>query len=208
MPPVQEAIEARTRGGDRHMEMYQFPPRIDETPLPKHIKERISEDKGMFVKVKIPVAPGSADGEMEFRLKTAIDIPASGLVQQVLSKKLRSDSKGKALVEQYVLKVGRRSLRSCRSDTRQVIGRQEYLLGGFRLEQYQVVRRALAKGHERKDFSDILVRAVFQCQSAHPAQGARAARTQGAQRQQQPRLQRAEAPAGAGRPAAQAARPG
>ena len=66
----------------------------------------------MFVKVKIPVAPGSADGEMEFRLKTEIDIPASGLVQQVLSKKLRSDSKGKSLVDQYVLKVRRSAARS------------------------------------------------------------------------------------------------
>jgi phosphatidylinositol-4,5-bisphosphate 3-kinase len=61
----QEAIDARARGGERQMELYMFPPRIDESPLPKHIKDKLPEDKSIFIKVKIP-ASGS-DGEMEFR---------------------------------------------------------------------------------------------------------------------------------------------
>ena len=31
------------------------------------------------------------------------------------------------------------------------------MIAGYRIEQYKIVRQALSKGYERKDFSDILV---------------------------------------------------
>ncbi len=39
----------------------------------------------------------------------------------------------------------------------QVIGREEYLLGGYRLEQYKHIRQALSKGYDPKNLTDALV---------------------------------------------------
>ena len=88
------------------------------------MKDKLADDKNMFIKIKIPTAPGSTDGEMEFRsapfhhftprkpltaphcsLKVPMDATATQLVTMALSKKLRSDGKAKAAADAYVLKV-------------------------------------------------------------------------------------------------------
>jgi hypothetical protein len=63
----QEAVTARMRGGERQRELYHFPPRIDETPFPSHLRAKLPEDLSIFIKVRIPKMADSADDEMEFR---------------------------------------------------------------------------------------------------------------------------------------------
>ncbi len=76
----------RHRGGDRQRELYQYPPRIDDTQLPKNIRDMLPEDKTIYVKVKIPKLEGFPDEGMEFRLECGFTGSFDGLMYRLLLK--------------------------------------------------------------------------------------------------------------------------
>ena len=71
-------------------------------------------------------------------VKVNVEGTVTELIQQALKKDMAS-----APPDNYVLRVA---------------GREEYLLGDYKLFQYKIVRRAILRSSDKKDLNDVLVR--------------------------------------------------
>ena len=137
----EEAHEQRKIGGPQMLELVQFPPRLDESALPKSILTKLPPDQSIQIKVRC-IDGGSGEHDFETRLVVKLVSQPAQIVSMALSKKLRDDAKAKQATNGYILKF---------------VGREEYLLGNSPLSKFRGVRQALMKGYEAKDLSDILV---------------------------------------------------
>lgn len=122
-----DIVTQRDRGGFMARALHRYAPSLDPNPLPSDLKKKANP---FHVKIKIPPSKDSI-------VKANVEGTVNELIQQALKKDQTNDSP-----DNFVLRVS---------------GRDEYLLGNSKLYQYKVVRRALSRGYEKKDFSDVLV---------------------------------------------------
>lgn len=132
------AVEKRSQS-QAGLELYYFPPTIDDTPLPPHLQSKLHTNNTIHVKVKIMAGANP----MEFMLAASIDATAETLLELVLARKARSSNIAAERASEYILKVA---------------GRDEYIHGNYRLSQFAYFRKILASSHEAKAaFTDISV---------------------------------------------------
>eukprot|EP00052_Salpingoeca_macrocollata_P004776 m.43448 g.43448 ORF g.43448 m.43448 type:complete len:1025 (+) comp14443_c0_seq1:121-3195(+) len=135
MAVCQEVVTEREKGGMEASALHRYPPIVESAPLPDDLRKKIAQ-RGYHVKIKI-----NGDHPKEFLMKADIDKTAHELIQAALRKKAGGAAGAADKPENYVLKV---------------LGKEEYLLGGYQLFHYKYIRKCLMRGHEKKDLSDIL----------------------------------------------------
>jgi hypothetical protein len=107
------------KGGQSSLELYYFPPNLDETPLPQHLQQKLL-GSNIHVKVwenKFLSSPGvfayrtrqvkimAGTSPMEFVLAVNIDATVDQLLELVLARKARSSNTSVEKSKDYVLKV-------------------------------------------------------------------------------------------------------
>ncbi|EDQ90091.1 PI3K-CA alpha [Monosiga brevicollis MX1] len=136
----QNAQKLRQSEGIEGAALHRFPPNTISSPFPQHLKAKLNKKEQFILMVYFSSDQAS---------KTVCDINQTPdeLIKVIVRKGRVGQKLGSDNPTEYVLKVH---------------GRDEYLLGKFRMGDYKYVRHCLAHGYTKTDLSDHNCRLVLE----------------------------------------------